>query len=365
MAQKKKQKELGLGKIVGMAVLATMVLVLLVAGFFVGTKPGRRILYQFAAKYIYQAVESETETGEEETVKQVEVETESTKPDPWYDEEEPVRNFLIYGVEEIGGGRNTDTMMIASIHMDTGAITLTSLMRDTLVSIPGHYDNKLNAAFSIGGVNLLMETIEKNYMIDLDGYAWVNFESFEEVINLIGGIDLELTSAEANYLNTTNYISNPSYRNVSSGMNHLNGNQVLGYCRIRYVGTGTSTYNDYGRTERQRYVLNTIFKTYIRRNPIDIMTISMNCLKYVNTNVSQEQIAQMMECVVENRALSMDTFRLPVDGYFNDPEEYNGVTYPLILDWKENILQFYQAVFGDTEEEANQRYQQYSAEHET
>lgn len=361
MAQKKNQS-IGLGKIIGMAVLATLLLMLLAAGFFVGTRPGRRIIYQFAAKYIYQSVEVETEAEEKQTEKIDEAETETTKPDPWYDEDEPVRNFLIYGVEEIGGAKNTDTMMIVSINMDTGAIKLTSLMRDTMVKISGYHDNKLNTAFALGGVDLLLDTIEHNYMIDIDGYAWVNFESFEELIDLIGGIDLELTAAEANYLNTTNYISNPAYRNVSSGMNHLNGNQVLGYCRVRYVGTSTSTYNDYGRTERQRLVLNTIFNTYIKRNPIDLMTLSMNCLKYVNTNVSEEQIAQMLECIVENRATTMETFRIPIDGYFTDPEEYNGVTYPLILEWEENILQYYQFIFGDTETEAKERYEKYKAE---
>lgn len=361
----KKKRSMGLGKIIGIAILATLAVLLLVVIFLFGTKPGRRFLYQYAAKYIYQAVEVETTVEEERATEQIdEVETETTKPDPWYDEEEPVRNFLIYGIEQIGGAKNTDTMMIVSIHMETGEIKLTSLMRDTMVQISGYRDNKLNQAFALGGIDLLLETIEYNYMIDIDGYAWVNFESFEEVIDLIGGIDLELTPKEAEYLNTTNYISDPANRNVSSGMNHLNGNQVLGYCRVREVRTSTSGHDDYGRTERQRLVLNTIFNTYIKRNPIDLMTLSMSCLKYVNTNLSEEQIAQILECVIENRTKKLETFRIPIDGYFTDPEIYNGVTYPLILEWEENILQYYQFIFGDTEEEAKERYKTYQAEKE-
>lgn len=363
MAGKKKQS-MGLGKIIGLAVLATLALLILVIVFLFGTKAGRKLLYQYAASYIYQSVEVETGPEEKQTEVLEEVETESTKPDPWYDEEEPVRNFLIYGVEGIGGAKNTDTMMIASINMDTGNIKLTSLLRDTMVQISGYHDNKLNQAFALGGVELLLETIEHNYMIDIDGYAWVNFESFEEVIDLIGGIDLELTTAEADYLNTTNYISNPENRNVSPGMNHLNGNQVLGYCRVRYVRTSTDGHDDYGRAERQRLVLNTIFKTYIKRNPLDLMALSKKCLKYVNTNVSEEQIAQILECVVEKRANSLETFQVPINGYFSEPKIYDGVTYPLILDWEENILQYYQFLFGDTEEEARERYETYKAEKE-
>lgn len=363
MARKKKQS-MGLGKIFGFVVLGILVLVLLSAGFFIGTKPGRKLIYQYAAKYIYQAVEVETESEKNTTEMIDEVETETTKPDPWYNEDEPIRNFLIYGVEGIGGAKNTDTMMIVSINMDTGNIKLTSLLRDTMVQISGYRDNKLNQAFALGGIELLLQTIEHNCMIDIDGYAWVDFDNFEKVIDLIGGIDLELTEKEANYLNTTNYISDPENRNVSPGMNHLNGNQVLGYCRVRKIWTATSGHDDYGRAERQRLVLTTIFNTYIKRNPIDLMTLSMNCLEYINTNVSEKQIAQILECVVERRANSMETFQFPINGYFTEPKIYDGVTYPLVLDWEENILQYYQFLFGDTEDEARERYETYKAEKE-
>jgi len=361
---RKKNRSLGLGKIIGLAVLATFGLVLLAVVFLVGTRAGRSVLYQFAAKYIYQSVEVETTEEIKETEKLEEEEKETTKPDPWYDEDQPVRNFLIYGVEEIGGAKNTDSMMIVSINMDTGSIKLTSLMRDTLVEIKGYRDNKLNTAFALGGVELLLDTIEHNYMIDIDGYAWVNFENFEDIINLIGGIDLELTEEEAEYLNTTNYISNPIYRNVSPGKNHLNGNQVLGYCRVRYVWTSTNGHDDYGRTERQRYVLQTIFNAYIKRNLIDLMTLTSSCLEYVKTNVSQDQIAQILECVIEKKANSLETFRLPIDGCFTEPEVERNVTWPLVLDWEQNILQYYQFIFGDTEEEAKERYETYKEEKE-
>ena len=83
-------------------------------------------------------------------------------------------------------------------------------MRDLLVEIPNHPDNKLNAAYQIGGIPLLYETIEHNFDLKIDGYCLVGFDDFESIIDLLGGIDISLTSAEANYLRKTNYISNPS-----------------------------------------------------------------------------------------------------------------------------------------------------------
>ena len=86
-------------------------------------------------------------------------------------------------------------------------LKLTSLLRDSYVEIPGYKANKLNSAYSKGGVDLLIETIEKNYKIHIDGYASVNFEAFEKLVDMLGGVTIELGKEEAAYLNKTNYIS--------------------------------------------------------------------------------------------------------------------------------------------------------------
>ena len=89
----------------------------------------------------------------------------------------------------------------------TKELKLTSLMRDMYVEIPGHGHNKLNAAYAFGGVELLYQTIAKNFGIKIDNYCVVDFSTFEKVINKVGGVEISLEEKEAKYLNTTNYIS--------------------------------------------------------------------------------------------------------------------------------------------------------------
>ena len=109
-------------------------------------------------------------------------------------------------------------------------IKLTSILRDTLVDLPGYSQNKINAAYAKGGADYLIEVIEKNFKIQIDGYASVDFDSFEDIVDSLGGVEIELSQKEADYLNTTNYISDPANRNVVAGLQVLNGNQVVGYC---------------------------------------------------------------------------------------------------------------------------------------
>lgn len=129
--------------------------------------------------------------------------------------EEGIINILLLGEEAIdsGSGRGrTDLMIIATMNTKDKTMKLTSLMRDMLVQIPGYEDNKLNAAYEIGGVPLLYETIQSNFDIKMNGSAMVCFADFEGLIDKLGGVQISLTTQEANYLNRTNYISEPENR---------------------------------------------------------------------------------------------------------------------------------------------------------
>lgn len=320
-------------------------------GGLVGTGLGKRILFKLAAHHIYSTIDREAVE-----VDQVEdTEDEEASREDIFDDKEPILNYLIFGVEEIAGDCNTDSMLIASVNWKDGDVKITSLMRDTYVEIPGYRNSKLNSAFSKGGISTLIATVEQNYRIHMNGYAYVNFESFENVIDLIGGIPVDLTEEEAYYLNTKNYISKRKNRNVVAGRNLLNGNQVLGYCRVRHVKTGSNTYDDYGRTERQRRILNAVFEKCKDKNVFDLISIMDKSLKYVKTDVSEKEIEYILEAVVENHAEKMETYRIPVDGLFTDPKKYEGITYPLVLDWEENILKLYEFIYGDTPDEAKVR----------
>jgi len=273
---------------------------------------------------------------------------------PHLRKEDYVTNYLIFGIEKIGGANNTDTIMIATINTKNNTLKLTSLLRDSYVDIPGHKANKLNSAYSRGGAKLLIETVQDNYKVKIDGYASVDFESFEKIVDLLGGVTIELGKKEAAYLNKTNYISKKKNRNVKEGINKLNGNQLMGYVRVRKVETLGGANNDYGRVVRQQRALKAMFESYIKSNVFKLPGITKEILGHITTNVSEDQIAKAMANVVENRITTLDTIRIPVDGSFDAPKKYNGVGYPIVLNWDVNRVELYKFIYDDTEEEAKE-----------
>lgn len=174
---------------------------------------------------------------------------------------EDVYNLLLVGEDlrdTAGVSRgNTDVMLMVSINRSTKQITLTSFMRDIYLYIPGYYSNRLNSAYATGGTELLKDTIEQNFGVKIDNYVIVNFYTFIDIIDTIGGIDAEITDKMVTALRDpmreqNKYLGNPRDQDIITepGFYHLNGNQALGYARIRH-GVG----DDYGRTARQREVI--------------------------------------------------------------------------------------------------------------
>lgn len=345
---KKKKKRTGLKIFIG--ILACIVLF---ASFLIFTKPGNRLITKLLANYISSSVNKETPdtpntADEDEVVSEYDWNTGEIVGR----KEDYVTNILLVGIEELFGAKNTDTMMIASINTRDNTVQLSSLMRDSYVSVPGWKSTKLNAAYAHGGIELLRDTIEQNYKIHLDGYATVNFESFEKIIDLLGGVEIQLGAKEAQYLNTTNYISNKAYRNVKEGINLLNGNQALGYCRVRKVPTYDGVNNDFGRTLRQRRVLNAIFEKYKNQGILQLINTTNTCLGYVSTNLSTGQIEQLLNAMLEINISTIEMKSIPIDGAYEAPKKYENTTYPILLDWDANIIDLYKSIYGDTDEEA-------------
>ena len=263
--------------------------------------------------------------------------------------EQKVYNILLLGEENIesGGGRGrSDLIMIATINEEDGSIKLTSVMRDILVAIPGHSDNRLNAAYAMGGVSLVYQTLANNLGVDIDNYAKVNFESFEKIIDAIGGVDIELTEEEAAYLNRTNYISNEKYRNVKAGKNHFNGNQALGYCRIRKVGTSGREYSDFGRTSRQRMLLESIVTSIKDMNLKQLKRFCDKCLPYVTTDIDEETLEKYMKAVIN---IGLDKkirdYRIPIDGTYSDAN-LRGMLVTKV-DLRKNALELHDFIYGE------------------
>ena len=276
-------------------------------------------------------------------------------PEGTYKSDKKIVNVLIIGNdyrEETGYSSSVglpDSMMIGTLDKKHKTLKLTSLMRDQLVQIPGYGQNKLNATFgySEDGVSLLYKTIAQNYNIKLDGYVELDFNAVKEVVNSVGGIDVELTESEANYLNTTNYIKPSKYRNVKVGKNKLNGAQALGYSRIRKtVFTPTGLTDDYGRTWRQRNVVNGVFSKVKSMSLSQLMDLAQTVLsKYVKTDLSSSDIIGYIKDVVLMGTTDIYQLQIPVEGYYSNDHDYGTLGDVLLPDLAANSEALNQFIF--------------------
>lgn len=157
---------------------------------------------------------------------------------------------------------NSDTMIIASINNDTKKVKLVSIYRDTYLNVgtdpKGNEDTytKANAAYAYGGAQQLMTMMNKNLDLSLDGYVTVDFAAVAETIDLLGGLDIEMTADEVEHMNNycveTSEATGKSYEEIypEDGVHHLNGVQAVSYARVRYTAG-----NDFRRAARQRLVI--------------------------------------------------------------------------------------------------------------
>ena len=224
--------------------------------------------------------------------------------DPEVMKDKDIANILLIGQDRREGQdrQRSDSMILITINKRNGKLSMTSFMRDLYVQIPGYSDNRLNAAYAFGGMSLLDETLEKNFGIHVDGNVEVDFDSFKSCIDTLGGVELFLNQNEVDYM------EDPS---LKEGQNLLNGEQVLAYTRIRYVGDG-----DYERTARQRRVLVAAFNKFKDSDIGTIMNTINSLLPYLSTDLSTNQILGYALEVLKTGTKSVDNYRIPIDdGY--------------------------------------------------
>lgn len=245
------------------------------------------------------------------------------------DEDRAVRNILIIGTDSRGQERGrADTIIVLSFSQHNKSVTMTSLLRDSYVSIPGRGTDKLNAAYAYGGAALLMDTVVNNFGIPIDEYFCVNFKAFVHIADALGGLKLTVSDREAEAINVileseVNGImgDEPTADFLPSGGTFvLNGKQALAYSRIRYVGNA-----DYERTERQRTVLDQILNKIKHPNPTAIPRILYNAMPELSTNISGVNMYLLsLEMPVKLITYDMQRLRLPADGTFSDQTAPDG-----------------------------------------
>lgn len=207
----------------------------------------------------------------------------------------------------------SDSIMILSIDNVHKKLKVTSLMRDMLVEINGHGEEKLNHAFAYGGPTKTIETIQNNFGIKLDNYVIVDFSAFVNVINAIGGVEVTIKDYELDELNKYIIDGGGSESDLlpSPGTYNLNGYQALSYARIRKVGDG-----EYERTERQRAVLQIALEKVKDISPVKLVSLLNELFPYVKTNIS---LGNAMDygftalSVGKSCNFEIEQFRVPID----------------------------------------------------
>lgn len=233
--------------------------------------------------------------------------------------DENVKNILLIGIDARGDSNagRSDTMIILSINDKAKTITMTSLLRDCYVAIPGRGNNRLNAAHAYGGAALLMQTIELNFGIHIDGFARVNFVSFPQIIDNIGGVTVGVEANEIQYINSylreINRIfgldpNDSKYPEGQVGAQLLNGRQALAYSRIRYVGS------DYARTQRQREVLNAVASKLRGMGIFEIDSFLNNTLPLISTNLDRGYVNSLITSAPSLLKYTINEARVPADG---------------------------------------------------
>ncbi|MCH5303885.1 MAG: LCP family protein [Ruminococcus sp.] len=226
-----------------------------------------------------------------------------------------IKNILFLGVDSDSGVGRSDCMMLISVDANTGKIKQTSFMRDNWFEIPGYGTNKLNAAYAFGGAELTVKTIASTFGIKIDNYVAVSFQTFKDVINNLGGVDVDITSDEAGYVNwqiQKNGQSSVGLVSTSGGVTHLNGQQALWLCRDR-GGNGFSG-TDFTRTGRQRRVIRSLVSTYKNYTPSQVLSTIKILKNSVKTDLTSKDFKWYAEHSTKFFKFKFEERCVPDDG---------------------------------------------------
>ncbi len=246
-------------------------------------------------------------------------------------------NILLIGQDRREGETfsRSDSMILCTFHRKTGAITMTSFLRDLYVEIPGHGSNRINAAYALGGAALLEETLEHNFDLHVDGHVEVDFSQFSGIIDTLGGVEVTLRGDEAQRINLE------TGSTLTEGTHRLTGDQALVYARIRDLDLD----GDASRTDRQRKVLGALVDAYKDLNIRELMNLVGKLLPLVQTDMSS---GQLLLCALEVAPhLSQAEFtsqHIPEAGTYWD-ETINGMMV-LRTDMEQTKQRLHQSLLG-------------------
>lgn len=268
---------------------------------------------------------------------------------------EDVYNILLIGTDnrEEGAAGRSDAMILVSINQKTENIYLTSFLRDCYVSIPGYGKTRLNHAYAYGGPDLLMETLEDNFKVHVDKYVSVDFYSFMDVVDVLGGVWMPMSEEEVKVANKyiwsmnklmdldwdTDYLWGSGYG--EEGWRLLNGKQALAHARNRYTGS------DYERTARQRNIINQIINGAMQSSPATLVDLAQAVLPQITTDLTKSEILSYAANIGAYVNYNIEQLQIPAAG------TYSGATISgmsvISLDLEDNIEYLQETIYAGTD----------------
>lgn len=261
-----------------------------------------------------------------------------------------VRTVLLIGTDARDAAEErgrSDAVILLTINAKTREISLNSFLRDAYVEIPGHGQGRLNAAYSLGGAELLMDAIEQNYNVSIDDYVCTGFQGLAGMIDALGGVELTLSDAEAeavngilrNELNELLGYDETADLLPSGGTLLLNGRQTVAYSRIRYVGNA-----DFERTSRQREVASAISERAKTRAFFAVPALMQDALPYVTTNMHTAELYVLSLRAPFLMGYTAQEHQIPADGTWT-PETIDGESV-LLVDFAANEARLRDTAFA-------------------
>lgn len=283
------------------------------------------------------------------------------------------RNIALFGVDardkSLGKGNRTDTIMIASINLDTGDVKLISVYRDTYLNLGNDQYNKCNAAYAKGGPEQAINMLNMNLDLNIEDYITVGFTGLEETIDALGGIELNILKEEIRHLNnyqismvgtTTdgiNYFADEweDYTPITSaGLQTVNGLQATAYCRVRQIG------DDFMRAERQREVLTAIMEKAQEADLATLNKILDDVLPYVSTSLDVDEMVEVLAAIGDYEIVGKDGF--PFEEYRTTGNLGGNVGSSVIpVDLAANVVKLHEFLFGISDYQLSEEVQGYSS----
>ena len=223
----------------------------------------------------------------------------------------PIVNILLIGQDRREGESRarSDSMILCTFNKQTKQLIMTSFLRDLYVEIPGYRSNRINAAYAAGGMSLLDKTLEQNFGLYIDGNVEVDFNQFADIVDLLGGVEIELRQDEANFINEE------TGSTLSQGVHTLRGDQALAYTRIRKLDAD----GDFSRTNRQRKVISALLEAYKGSSLTTVLSLVTKILPMITTDMSSiELMGHALELFPMLSGAELVSQRVPADGTYSN-----------------------------------------------